>query len=77
MRERSTTALFLVGILWLIMAVSFGITLYQAYGHIPQMLSYGLGCMLTGLFLGRAIQQWRMNRMAKKEAALMNNSSQL
>lgn len=77
MRERSTTGLFLVGILWLILAVSFGITLYQAYGHIAQMLSYGLGCMLTGLFLGRAIQQWRMKKAAKQESNPANISSQL
>jgi hypothetical protein len=66
MRERSTTVLFVVGLMWLIVAVLWGITLYNTVMGIPQILTFGLGSLLTGLFLGRAVQKMRDDRIQKK-----------
>jgi hypothetical protein len=70
MRKRSTLSLFLLGCLWLILAGSFGYTLFQAYGHIAQIFSFGLGSLLTGLFMGRAVQQWRLQRETRQSDAV-------
>jgi hypothetical protein len=65
MRERNTATLFLLGVIWLVMAVCWGYAIYNTVVRVPQILTFGLGSMLAGLFIGRGIQKMRDKHAAK------------
>ncbi|HEY3294103.1 MAG TPA: hypothetical protein VGL38_01555 [bacterium] len=58
--ERNTGVLILIGVLWLGIAVVWGIQVYGiTQGRMPVILTYGMSALIAGLFLGRAMQKFR------------------
>ena len=68
MRERTTFSLILVGLLWVVVAITNCLMIYGNTVGVLHLLTLTLSSLLAGLFFGQAIQKIRARRAEKKDA---------